>query len=102
MFLLLTMVLFSKISSKHINLCIDCKYFKKDLFTTNKYGKCTLFPINDYKYNKYYFVDGYPCRFPALNSPPPKPKQNYYFCSTIRSFDSMCGNEGKFFIKKTK
>lgn len=91
MFLLFfTMFSFPKIFSKQIKLCIDCKHFKKDFFSTNKFGKCSLFPIDDYEYNKYYFVDGYQN----------EKKQNYYFCSTVRHFDSMCGNEGKLFVKR--
>ena len=26
-------------------LCIDCKFYKKDFFTSSEFGKCSFFPI---------------------------------------------------------
>jgi hypothetical protein len=71
-------------------LCIDCKFYKKGLFTFSKFGKCTLFPtVNE---PDYFLVNG-------------KNKNNiecYHYCSTARNFDSMCGKEGKFYEKNEK
>ena len=69
-------------------LCINCKFFQKDFFTINKFGKCALFPIKDQK-NEYFLVDG-----------KDNEKKDYYFCSTARNFDVMCGAEGKLYEKK--
>jgi hypothetical protein len=62
-------------------LCIDCKYYTKDnFFTFSEFGKCLLFP--DDEYNTNFLVNG-------------KNKQ-YYYCSILRSHDHMCGKEGKY------
>ena len=71
-----------------LNLCINCNFYKKDRLTKNKFGKCLLFP--EEKTNDYFFVDG-------IND---KKKIEYHYCSTARNLDHMCGEEGRFFIKK--
>lgn len=68
-------------------ICVNCKYFKKDFWSENKFGKCELFPIE--KNNKDYLVDGKTIM----------PNNNFY-CSTARGFDSMCGEIGNHFQKK--
>ena len=70
-------------------LCVNCKFFKHDPFVMNKYGKCVQFPKeND---NLYFLVNGHK----------DSNVQNYYYCSTARSIDSMCGPEGKLFELKS-
>jgi hypothetical protein len=67
--------------------CKDCKFFKKDFFTETKYGHCSKFPnqpTNDY------LVDGIKDLSPIA----------YFYCSTARSSDRMCGPEGKYFESK--
>ena len=72
-------------------LCKDCAFFTKDLFTTNKFGKCALFPKEEYKpSNKYYLVDG----MKVVNN------VDYYFCATARECENMCGMEGKLYKKR--
>jgi hypothetical protein len=66
-------------------LCINCKHFISNNID-NKYGKCSLFPrelIDDY------LIDG--------NT---ENNKEYYYCSTARSFENMCGKEGKMYKKK--
>ena len=70
------------------NLCINCNFYKKDLLTNNKFGKCLLFPQE--KTSDYFFVDG-------INN---KKKIDYHYCATARNLHHMCGEEGQFFIKK--
>jgi len=65
----------------------NCKYFTKDFFTSNTFGKCKLFPRETD--GNYYLVDG-----------KTKPGTDYYYCSTARESDDMCGKEGFFFQKK--
>ena len=68
-------------------LCKNCKFFRKDLFTLNKFGKCSLFPIaND---NEYFLVDG------TKNT-----KIDYYYCSIARNNKNMCKPEGNLYVKK--
>lgn len=71
-------------------LCIHCKYFKKDIFTPAKYGQCKKFLIIDKNVN--YLIDG-------------KRKEetkNMYYCSTARSFDNLCGEDGTGYEAKYK
>ena len=83
-------VILSQISASQIRpkFCVDCKFYKKDFFTFSEFGKCTLFPKE--KYNDYFLVNGN------------KNDNNieYHYCSTVRNFDRMCGEEGKFYEKK--
>ena len=69
-------------------LCVDCKFFTKDLFTSNKFGKCSLFPRVDNI--NYFLVDGI------------KENKNveYHYCSTSRKYYDMCGENGKLFENK--
>ena len=70
------------------NLCIDCKFFTKEFLKDNKFGKCTFFPIE--KSSTDYLVDGTRGFEPT----------EYFYCSTARSSERMCGEEGKHFEKK--
>ena len=73
------------------NLCVNCKFFTKDFFTMNKFGKCALFPKEDQEDdNRYFLVDG-----TKTNN-----KQEYNFCSIARKYERMCGQEGKFYEEK--
>jgi hypothetical protein len=67
------------------NLCINCKFFKKDFFSQPKYGKCTLFPmiIEDDNYEVTGIV--------ASN------KIEHQFCSIVRRHGE-CGPEGRLFV----
>ena len=60
--------------------CINCKFFTKSLNSEFKYGKCALFPLE--KRDLQYLVCG------IRNT-------DYFYCSTARSCDKMCGIEGK-------
>ena len=69
-------------------LCMNCKHFKKDIFTSSKYAQCKKFLIIDKNVN--YLIDG-------------KRKEetkNMYYCSTAREYSSMCGVEGKWYQAK--
>lgn len=61
-------------------LCVNCKYFRKDLFTEPRFGKCAKFPERRPEST---LVDG--------------ETQIYKYCITARDSDSMCGKEGKFY-----
>ena len=62
--------------------CKNCKFFKKDFFTETKFGRCSNFPLQQ---TDNYLVDGYKDKSPV----------HYYYCSTARSSDRMCGPEGR-------
>ena len=70
-------------------LCIDCKFFRKSIFSNdNKYGKCSFFTERKDDDN-HFLVTGIKNK-----------EEFYYFCSTSRNFEHMCGKEGKHYEKK--
>jgi len=69
--------------------CIDCKFFKNNFFSGSEYAKCSFFPIEKHEYADY-LVNGY-----RKNS-----KTEYTYCSIARSYDHLCGKEGKYYEKK--
>lgn len=90
LFLILLSILLSPFSASKLTpnkpkLCIDCKFFKKDLFS-NKYGKCLMFIIEDD--NKSFLVDGID-----------RTRIEYQYCAVARKYDYMCGEEGKLYVK---
>ena len=68
-------------------LCINCKYFITDN-NTDKYGKCTLFPIEQEK--RYFLVNG-----DIVEN-----KNEYQYCAIAREMENKCGKEGKMYKKK--
>ena len=69
-------------------LCVNCKHFTNNFFDNNKFGKCLLFPRDNP--NDYYLVNGNKHSNHA----------DYYYCSTARKCEDMCGKEGKLYEKK--
>jgi hypothetical protein len=68
-------------------LCMNCKFFTKNFFTNSDFGKCKMFPIKNV--NDYFLVNGKNYTY-----------VEYQYCTTSRSYDSMCGKEGKFYEKR--
>lgn len=66
-------------------LCINCKYFIPDN-DSGKHSKCFLCPTSQGKAN--FLVSG------TINI------DDYYYCSTARSGNAICGEEGKYYKKK--
>jgi hypothetical protein len=60
-------------------LCMNCKHFKKDIFTPSMFSQCKKFLIIDKNVN--YLING-------------KKKENMHYCSTARKYDILCGEEG--------
>ena len=67
-------------------LCINCKFFIKDLENRLEYGKCSLFPTDESTVS--FLVTGY------------KSIDNYYYCLTARKSERLCGKEGINYEKK--
>ena len=87
-FIISTIILSQFSTSKNTpKLCINCKFYTKDFFTFSEFGKCSLFPREID--NDSFLVNGI-----ANNN------IEYYYCSTSRQSDRMCGTEGKFYEKK--
>ena len=73
-------------------LCIDCKFFRKDNLSNDKFGKCSFFPDKkDYDDDDMEFL---------VTGIKKNKKEFYYFCSTSRKYEDMCGKEGRFYEKK--
>jgi hypothetical protein len=68
-------------------LCINCKHFIPD-DDSGEFSRCSFFPHVHRKIN--YLVNG-------INK---IDKGDFYYCSTARSSDNMCGIEGKSYVKK--
>jgi len=67
-------------------LCINCKFFKKDFWTSPTFAKCSLFPKA--VYDNSFCVTGIP----------ETKKIEYPYCSIVRTYE--CGQEGKFYQPK--
>lgn len=76
--IILQVLSFKKIETK---ICINCKHFIKGNHNY-KFGRCSLFPIIEEYINR-------------LNI------DEYNNCTTARTFESMCGQEGKMYEKKS-
>lgn len=62
-------------------LCINCRYIIKDK-TDVTLSKCSLFPRQiDNPEN-------------LINGIKKEEVKNYYYCSTARTFDTLCGSDG--------
>ena len=90
---ILLLMLFTEIFSSNPikpKLCCDCKFFTKDFLTSNKYGKCSLFPKDEDEDNNNFLVDGIK----------PTPTYKLSFCSIARTYKDMCGPEGTLYVNK--
>ena len=91
LFFIVCSIILSPFSAIEIKpkLCIDCKFFIKDSFTSNKYGKCSLF-IEEEE-NDSFLVNG------IDNN-----NIKYQYCSIARKYEDMCGKKGKFYKKNIR
>ena len=67
------------------NICINCKFFRNNIITQNRFGKCSLFPTVDKSED--YLVTGIK-------------NVDYTYYSIARQYDDMCGKEGKKYKNK--
>ena len=74
-------------ATKPTNVCVNCQHFT-NLYTDVQFGKCTLFPNESIE--TYELVRGFQ----------PKQHTEYYHCAVARTFEDLCGKEGKMFKKK--
>jgi len=65
-------------------LCIDCKYFISNK-PNDIFSKCSFLPTDEGKIN--FLVTG-------VN------QDGYYYCSTARDSNNMCGEDAKHYEKK--
>ena len=73
-------------------LCINCKFFIPGETGNDNLGKCSITPhYLDTPTTKYSLVTGESNQ--VINT-------EYYYCSTARTFENMCGPDGKHYKKK--
>jgi hypothetical protein len=73
-------------------LCVNCKFFIPYETGNDNLGKCSITPyIQPTLTAKYNLVTG---------EPNPVIKTKFYYCSTARTFENMCGPDGKKYKKK--
>ena len=65
------------------NSCINCKFYISDSFKGTEYGRCSLFKKQGMDID--YLVPG---------------KDDFLYCLTARSYEDMCGKEGKKYVNK--
>ena len=82
-FFVVSVLLLSLVSGLNVKHCINCRYFI-DSHPESHYGKCSFFP---YK-NINYLVSG------------KESDKNYYFASSARIYEHLCGEEGKHYKDK--
>ena len=67
-------------------ICVNCQYYLPTKDGNPKNSKCYLFPRKETTIN--FLVSGV------------MDKDRYYHCSVSREFDSLCGEEGKYYEEK--
>jgi len=74
--------------------CKNCKYFVPELTFegSTEYSKCSLFNTTTTLTNNRYLVTGV--------DDGPRVHVEYTYCSTARTFQNMCGQEGKMYKRK--
>ena len=73
-------------------ICLNCKYIIPDITCKNMFAKCALFEKDDDASKYYYYL---------VNGEMGPRSVDYYFCSTARHSESMCGKEGGLFQFQT-
>ena len=83
-FFILTCSLFSIDKVAATKLCTNCKHFRLSPYTTHpENGQCALFPEENLgKKDKHQLIT---------------PKLEYKKCILVRSCDTMCGKDGKYY-----
>jgi hypothetical protein len=85
------MILLSS-SLKRQKLCVNCKYFIPDgnWFSSQNFAKCSKITKKNYDVNH------------LITGKVVVQKEEYYYCSTARASDSMCGIAGNNYIRNKK
>ena len=66
--------------------CINCRHSQTNFFSGATFSKCKLCPLKE-ENEAEYLVTG-------------KSHSGYFYCSTARQSDQMCGPNGKYYDKK--
>ena len=69
-------------------ICINCKYLISD-YRKDEFAKCSLFSKKELNNDE------------LVNGISKNINKDYYYCSTARGFDNLCGVKGKFYEENT-
>jgi hypothetical protein len=75
-------LLFLSVAAAFDKLCMNCKHFKRDVFTPSRFGKCKKFLTIDDNVNH------------LINGKKQEKQENMHYCSTARKIDILCGEDG--------
>jgi hypothetical protein len=86
------------------NQCVNCKHFVQNTFSGQPFAKCKLFPLSVepiYDVSSS-VVDTSREKHAKIVAPQPMTEpthiiRDYYYCSTARKRNSMCGEHGRFY-----
>lgn len=80
--------------ASNTKLCVNCRYFvKNSIFAGDEYGCCKMY-LKEQDNIAEYLVTG---AYKNIEK-----DDYYYYCSTVRGSERMCGKQGKDYKKKYK
>lgn len=90
-FLYLLAIMFMSVVSLKPKFCIECKHFIPSGGSNyDEFGKCSLSKYEIDRNDEQFLVTG--IQIPLI--------VEYRFCTTMRSYEHMCGKEGKEYVRK--
>jgi len=88
------------------NQCVNCKHFVQNTFSGDPFAKCSLFPL-PVEAPEETITAQMPSPEPSVKIVPPKPmsepthpNRDYFYCTTARKRNSMCGEQGRFYEER--
>ena len=75
-------------SSSEKKYCVNCKYYVRNPFCKDTFGKCAAFRKTTDSNEIDYLISG-------------KEKIEYKYCSTARENENLCGKEGKMYFERS-
>ena len=85
-FTILSIVILTNSLKMNEKFCVNCKHFIPSIDLIDKYGKCSMFSMDNSKF----LVSG-------NNN-----DRDFYYCSTARGSNNLCGKNATKYVKKYK
>ena len=88
------------------NQCVNCKHFVQNTFSGDPFAKCSLFPLpvepvqDTISAPLPYPEPSVKIVTPKPMSEPTYPVRDYFYCTTARKRNSMCGEQGRFYEER--
>ena len=87
-FFLFSCMIMNALSGMKPKICVNCRHFIASQSGANVFGRCKLFPL---------IIDDGHFLITGENE---KSKVEYSHCSVARTFEHMCGSDGKMYKGK--